>query len=194
MTIDDLPNIVYHGTISKHKDSLMSGIDINKGYPSVDFGQGFYTTGSYEQALRLAKDRAKAHNRMNKTDLTFPMVISYSVDKNILNGCKGLIFDLPNEKWKEFIYNNRVGKDFLISNYNNLKQKYAYVYGCVADSNITKITRQIKLSEINYGVFIDNLKPLKVGNYNQLSFHSDTSTKSLNFINIEIIEREVLKI
>lgn len=191
MTIEDLPDIVYHGTISIHKDSLLTGIDINKGYQSVDFGQGFYTTGNYKQALRLAKDRSNTYSRIHNVTLVYPMIVSYNIDKAMFNGCKGLIFDSPNEKWKEFIYNNRVGNDFIMSKYHNLNHKYDYVYGCVADSNITDMTKQIKRNQITYGVFTDDLKPLKKDYYNQLSFHSYKSIKILDFSNIEIIESEV---
>lgn len=193
MTIDNLPDIVYHGTISIYKDSLLSGIDINRGYYSADFGQGFYTTGNYEQALRLARDRAKAYSKLNKTTLVYPMVVSYNINKSELNSnsYKGLIFDSPDSKWKEFIYNNRAGKDFVVSAYHNLTHKYDYVYGCVADSNITGMTKQIRSKQITYGAFADDLKPLKVGHYNQLSFHSLKSIKILDFLNIEIIESEV---
>lgn len=193
MTIEDLPDIVYHGTISIYKDSLLTGIDVNRGYYSADFGQGFYTTGNYEQALRLAKDRTKAHNKLNKKELVYPMVVSYNINKSELssNSYKGLIFDSPDSKWKEFIYNNRVGNDFAVSKYHNLNHKYDYVYGCVADSNITDMTKQIKGNQITYGVFVDELKPLKNEYYNQLSFHSYESIKILDFSNIEIIESEV---
>lgn len=193
MTIGDLPDIVYHGTISIHKDSLLSGIDVNKGYYSADFGQGFYTTGNYEQALRLAKDRTKTFSKLNKSALVYPMVISYNINKSEISsiGYKGLIFDFPDLKWKEFIYNNRVGKEFSVSTYHNLNHKYDYVYGCVADSNITGMTKQIRSKQITYGAFADDLKPLKAGYYNQLSFHSLKSIRILEFSNIEIIGSEV---
>lgn len=193
MTVDDLPDVVYHGTVSVHKDSLLTGIDINKGYYSADFGQGFYTAGNYEQALRLAKDRAKAYNKLNKTVLVYPMVVSYNINKSELrsNSYKGLIFDFPDSKWKEFIYNNRVGIEFVVSKYHNLTRKYDYVYGCVADSNITDMTKQIKTNQITYGVFADALKPLKMEYYNQLSFHSHRAIDILKLANIEIAESEV---
>lgn len=193
MTIENLPDIVYHGTISIHKDSLLSGIDVNKGYYFADFGQGFYTTGNYEQALQLAKDRTKAYSKLNKTALVHPIVVTYNIDKSELNSksYKGLIFDSANSKWKEFIYNNRVGKNFVVSTYHNLTRKYDYVYGCVADSNITGMTKQIRSKQITYGAFVDELKPLKAGHYNQLSFHTCRSIRILKFSNIETTESEV---
>lgn len=193
MTIDELPNVVYHGTVSIHKDSLISGIDINKGYHSTDFGQGFYTTSNYEQAKALSVDKANIYNtRYAQKESANPMIIKYNLDKALLKKFKGLIFDSPNDKWKEFIYNNRVGGDFLVSEYYNKNGKYHYVYGCVADSKITDMTREVRSNIISYGDYIDKLKPLKNSEYNQLSFHSNEIVKALSIISIEIIEGKVL--
>lgn len=193
MTIDELPDIVYHGTISIHKDSLISGIDITKGYHSTDFGQGFYTTSNYEQAKALSIDKTNIYNaRHLKSADADPMIIKYSLDKAILKKYRGLIFDDPNEKWKEFIYNNRVGGDFLISEYYNKNGKFHYVYGCVADSKITDMTKEIRKNIIDYGEYFDRLKPLKKNEYNQLSFHSNEIVKALNVISIEFLEGKVL--
>lgn len=193
MTIDELPNVVYHGTVSIHKDSLISGIDINKGYHSTDFGQGFYTTSNYEQAKALSVDKANIYNtRYAQKESANPMIINYNLDKALLKKFKGLIFDSPNDKWKEFIYNNRVGGDFLVSEYYNKNGKYHYVYGCVADSKITDMTREVRSNIISYGDYIDKLKPLKNSEYNQLSFHSNEIVKALSIISIEIIEGKVL--
>lgn len=192
MTIENLPDIVYHGSISIHKESLLTGININKGYPSVDFGQGFYTTSNYEQALNLAEGRARAYSKIHNVTSVYPIIISYNVDKSVLNHHKGLIFDFPDSKWKEFVFNNRVGDGFQVSNYHNLNKKYDYVYGCVADSFITDMTKQIKSGKIDFGQFTDNLKPLKMEHFDQLSFHSNEIVKCLEFKDIELIESEVL--
>ncbi|MCH5347746.1 MAG: DUF3990 domain-containing protein [Oscillospiraceae bacterium] len=192
MTVDELPDIVYHGTMSVHKESLIAGIDINKGYASTDFGQGFYTTGNYEQAVSLANDRAETYNeRHEQSEKTYPMIISYSVNKRLLSACKGLFFDTPDDKWKEFIYNNRVGNGFAVSSYHNINRKYDFVYGFVADSKIVDMTKEVRWKKATYGMFVDNLKPLKYGSYDQLSFHSDKSAAVLNILKIEIIDKEV---
>lgn len=189
MTIDELPDIVYHGTISEFRESLLAGIDISKGYLSTDFGQGFYTTSNYEQAKSLASDKANIFNKRYKQKKSVsPMIIKYSLDKSILKDYKGLIFDSPDDKWKEFIYNNRVGDDFLVSGYYNKNGRFHFVYGCVADSKITDMTKEIRKHIISYGDYVDKLKPLKSSTYNQLSFHSNDIVKALSIINIEIIE------
>ena len=192
MTVDELPDIVYHGTMSVHKESLIAGIDINKGYTSTDFGQGFYTTGNYEQAVHIAKGRAKEYNKRHKSnDGAYPMVISYSVNKGLLADYRGLIFEDPNDKWKEFVYNNRVGNDFAVSNYHNFSKKYDYVYGFVADSYITKMVRNIRNGSMTFGELSDLLKPLKADLYDQLSFHSQGAISVLTMNNIEVLDKEV---
>lgn len=191
MTVDELPDIVYHGTISVHKESLIAGIDINKGYVSTDFGQGFYVTGNYEQAVRIAEDRAKERNRRHKSnEKAYPMVISYSVNKGLLADHRGLIFEAPDDKWKEFVYNNRVGSDFAVSNYHNIGRKYDFVYGFIADSYITKMVRNIRNRSMTFGELSDLLKPLKPGLYDQLSFHNQAVVSALIMNNIEILNKE----
>lgn len=193
MMIDELPDTVYHGTISIHKESLINGIDISRGFKSADFGQGFYTTGNYEQAKALAIDRAKAYNkRYSSNPAVKPMVAKYLLNKIRLINHKGLIFNLPDDRWKEFVYNNRVGIDFSVSSYYNKNGKYNFVYGCVADSNITEMVGNIKRECITYADFVDNLKPLKQQSYNQLSFHTNDVLSVLELIGFETIEQEAV--
>lgn len=194
-SIDSLPDIVYHGTISIYRDSLLAGIDVKVGFKSADFGQGFYTTSNFEQAKRLAFDRAKAYNKRHKNESDAqPMILTYKINKSLLSKQKGLFFVSPDEKWKEFIYNNRVGIDFSVSKYYNKDGKYDYVYGCVADSNITEMVGYIKRKQITYGDFVDSLKALKQNDYDQLSFHTSNAVKVLDLIEIEIIEMEAILI
>ncbi|MCM1168255.1 MAG: DUF3990 domain-containing protein [Lachnospiraceae bacterium] len=181
MTIEILPDKVYHGTISVHRESLLNGIDVKRGYKSVDFGQGFYTTTCFEQAEKLACDRAKAFS-LKKEVTVKPLVFVYSLDKAVLSRLKGYLFNEANDKWKEFVFNNRVGEEFAISRFHNLKPRYDFVYGKVADSNIVELTRLIETGRSNYGQYADELKPLNNGIYDQLSFHTDNAVLALKLI------------
>ena len=49
--------ILYHGSID-----LVDKPEIRKGEVFLDFGVGFYTTTSYEQAERWAKIKMRRHN------------------------------------------------------------------------------------------------------------------------------------
>ena len=192
MTDFELPEIVYHGTVSVHKESIESGIDINKGYKSVDFGQGFYTTPDYHQALNIALARTNAYNlRHKKGSVAYPMVITFHLDREGLNAYKGLIFEKADDRWKEFVFNNRVGIDFSVSKFYNKSGKYSYVYGFVADSNITEMVGSIREGRSSFGEFADKLKPLKSNSYVQLSFHSSEVVKLLTLDKIDIIDKEV---
>ena len=194
-SIDFLPDFVYHGTISVYRDSLLSGIDVKVGFKSADFGQGFYTTSNYEQAKRLANDRTRAYNKRHKNKSpTQPMILKFKVNKIKLSEYKGLIFESPNDKWKEFIFNNRVGIDFSVSKYYNKNGKYSFVYGCVADSNITEMVGFVQRKQITYGDFVDKLKALKQYDYDQLSFHTPEVVNALDLLEIEIIEMEAILI
>lgn len=192
MTFNELPDTVYHGTLSIHQESLLKGIDVQKGYVSVDFGQGFYTTSDYEQAAAIAKSRTTQYKiRKNKINNVYPMIITYNINKKYLSTFKGLIFDSPSQNWKEFVYNNRVvayDKNRIISNYHNANKKYAYVYGDVADSNITEMVRNILSGRMTFGDFSDNLKSFEKKNYSQLSFHTQEVTKALNIIDCSLIQ------
>ena len=186
MTIEDLPDIVYHGTISIYKDSLLTGIDVNRGYYSADFGQGFYTTGNYEQAKNIAISRTDTYLLDHIEEKAVPMVITFKLDVMRLNEFKGIIFEKNSyNEWVEFVYNNRVGLSHIISNKHNLKGKYHYVYGFVADSSMSKMIREIRKNRITFGDFADNIKPLKCGQYNQLSFHSEEIVKLLSVSQID---------
>lgn len=68
--IDNLPDKVYHGTISTYKDSLYSGIDINRCNDFVDFGRGFYTTTNYEQAKSFCIRNTKKNNLLREKKIS----------------------------------------------------------------------------------------------------------------------------
>ena len=48
-------------------------------------------------------DKANIFNKRYKQKKSVsPMIIKYSLDKSILKDYKGLIFDSPDDKWKEY--------------------------------------------------------------------------------------------
>lgn len=51
---------LYHGTISTGAENIIkNGIKLERGKPKVDFGQGFYTTPSFNFAMSTAINKAK---------------------------------------------------------------------------------------------------------------------------------------
>ena len=88
--------ILYHG----------SNIQVNEPriperLRALDFGAGFYTTSSREQAEKWA--RVVTKRRRNGS----PTVSSYSFDEMNLAALSVLKFDSPSEDWLDFVVANR---------------------------------------------------------------------------------------
>lgn len=183
MTIEALPDVVYHGTIELNRTSLEKGIDLQYSKKYLDFGMGFYTTSNYEQAASFAIKRSMILGSK-------PVVISYNINKELLEhitmNC--LLFDSPNEKWYEFVYNNRVKSEHMISDFHNKTGKYDVVYGYVADENIGLLTQKAQKKQIDFRFFVQAVKPFY--GYNQLSFHTADSLNILTLSNIEAINNQ----
>lgn len=180
MTIDALPDIVYHGTSEQNRISLENGIDLEYSKNYLDFGKGFYTTSNHQQAVDFAFRRAEFSNGN-------PIIISYNINKELFEqltiNC--LIFDSPNEKWYEFIYNNRVKSEYMLSEFHNKNYEYDVVYGKVADKDIGRLTRKAQKKQIDFQEFVRGIKPFD--DYDQMSFHTINSLKVLTISKIEII-------
>lgn len=190
LSILDLPNTVYHGTISCYKSSFNNGINLNHNSAPTDFGDGFYTTTQYEQAKHFAIKKTKIYNRRTKNRAS-PMIITLELNTEKLNhDCNGIVFMAPNEKWREFILNNRVGKSFAISNYHNLDAQCDYVYGMVADAHIAQLAYSYIDKSISSQDFLNELIPLRDGRADQLSLHSINALQSIKISDIQILKEE----
>lgn len=88
---------LYHGTNLRFEN-----IDLAKSKPNKDFGQGFYLSDNYEQALELAKSRVALVGGQ-------AIVLEYLFDENILTSddLKILRFADYSEEWAKFILLNR---------------------------------------------------------------------------------------
>lgn len=188
--VDNLPETIYHGTISIYRNSFEhKGINLKHGFNYVDFGPGFYTTSNREQALTFAQRKAKRHNlnqeKGKEKDDKFvpqfanPMVIIYNLNIKELFKLSGYLFKEPDTKWGEFIFNNRLGKKYSISKFHNLEGNYDYVYGCMADAEIALIIQDYKDRVISYDEFTRLIEPYDQYSQDQLSFHSKNSLKCL---------------
>jgi hypothetical protein len=195
-----LPDKVYHGTITSHKTSLVKGIDIGRCKKNTDFGQGFYTTFNQQQAIDFATSCSYFNNKYQKNRMSNipdwqpsfsnPLILTYAVDKNVLATLNGLLFDCCDKIWAEFIYNNRLGIDFLHSAYHNLDTRFDYVYGCMADAEIATAIADAKQKNITYDEFCCLIEPYDKFSQNQLSFHTLQSLSCLRLIDEQIIRKD----
>lgn len=194
--IDKLPNKVYHGTKSIYKNSLKLGINLKKSEAELDFGRGFYTTTNYKQAIDFAKKHSKRNNmiayRKNKkgikAEFTNPMIVTYTIDKNVLKKLKIKLFKKADKDWAQFIFNNRLGIDYIVSDNHNLDIKYDCVYGLMADSDIAVLMEDIRLGNIKYDDFCNKIEPYDKFTQDQLSFHTENALKCLTLSDINIIK------
>ena len=144
-----MTEILYHGTDSKSAQSIFRyGIDLNYGDKSVDNGPGFYLTPNFDFAKRRADSTTNRLRLFNKSRLN-PAVLEFTLEIPDNSDIVTKKFDRCTYEWKEFIFNNRIGKDFLIEHeiYNdnhNLDFKYDIVIDETADAHINMIIADVK--------------------------------------------------
>lgn len=150
--------IVYHGTDSLSAENILkTGIDINYGETSVDNGKGFYTTPNYEFALKRAETMALKKSKFNDVKV-LPVVLKIDIDISNTQKLSIKEFEICSYEWKEFIFYNRMGHNFLDkwdikTNNHNLDSKYDIAINETADNDVTAI-----ISKFRYAKNIKNLK------------------------------------
>jgi len=138
----------------------------------LDFGYGFYSTTSKEQALRWAKIKK------NRTNSENSYLNVYEIDDIVWsnNSLSILSFDNPSRDWLEFVINNRRGRTV---------QDYDIVCGPVANDTLY---RTIGLYESGIFTLEETIKRLKVNElFDQISFHSKIALENLKFQGKEFI-------
>lgn len=152
---------LYHGSnVEVHKPSLR--LSRNK----TDFGKGFYTTTSPEQAdhwTSIKIDRAKTGRRI---------VSVFEIDDALLTNpdLKIREFHGPDEAWLNFVVDSRKG----------VKHEYDLVFGPVANDKVFTVVNLYESGVIDAPSAIAQLKAYKT--YNQLSFHTDKVIGALKFV------------
>lgn len=185
--ISNFPNTVYHGTITRHYESLSQGIDISKSNIKTDFGQGFYTTFSKEQAESFAETKAYDINSFERQkakaggtpNFVNPLIIEYKVNKEKLKQLNGVFLDCKDDKWAEFVYNNRIDNKLMKSDFHNKNGIFDYVFGDVADTKLFPAIKKYSRGLIDFKQFQQEINPYKFADYNQLSFHTEEALNCL---------------
>lgn len=168
---------LYHGTnYSSAMDICTNGINLKCSQQYLDFGAGFYTTPSYEQAAVTAIRKTNKFNARKETqEEPYIVELKYIPKKEI----KLKIAQYPRhcKEWGEFVLNNRLTEDILCE-YNifdhNQNFKYDLCVGEIADGEVVNIAYQVNNrlilpTEVNYNKFLNvngKVYPL------QYSFHT----------------------
>ncbi len=152
---------LYHGSnVEVRKPSLRNG------RKNTDFGKGFYTTTSPEQAehwTAIKVDRAKKGKRIVSV---FEVSDALLTDSDI----KIREFHGPDEDWLNFVVNSRKG----------VKHDYDLVFGPVANDKVFTVVNLYESGVLDAPAAIAQLKAYKT--YDQLSFHSKRVISELRFV------------
>ena len=151
---------LYHGSLDK--------VEVPKIIiPSrtLDYGSGFYTTTSYEQAEKWVERKLD-----NKQGIGYVNV--YEWDEKSQNELDYLHFAEPNEDWVDFVHNNRTIRRF--------RHEHDIVYGPVANDRVYAAFALYEQGFIDKQTLIRELKAYKL--VDQLLFHTEKSLQSLIFI------------
>ena len=158
--------IVYHGSLE-----VVEHPQILEPNRSLDFGSGFYTTTSQQQAERWV------HARMNqaKVNKGFINKYEYTAEKVL----RVRTFRGPNEPWVDFVHANRS----MIGYHHD----YDIVIGPVANDNVYLSFNLYESGIITKTDLIRRLKAYKL--VDQLLFHTDRSLSTIKFIGYKEVHK-----
>ena len=158
---------VYHGSI----DEVVNP-EIRQPNRSLDYGSGFYTTTSYEQAKRWVE------RRMKDKGVAIGYVNIYELDEEVIKDMKSLFFEKPTEEWVNFVMRNRTERNFI--------HDFDIVYGPVADDSVYTQFALYEGGIISLPTLIHELKTYKL--VDQYLFHTEKSLLAIKFVKSEIVE------
>jgi len=138
----------------------------------LDFGPGFYTTTNIEQAKNFAQ-KVTARKKEGVSTVSV-----YEFDETAKSELNVLGFDSADEKWLDFVSDNRNG---VIT-----ENKYDIIYGPVADDDIFRTFILYSTGVLTKEQTLETLKIKKL--FNQYVFASDKALKSLKFVDVLEVE------
>lgn len=152
---------LYHGSLE-----IVTRPEIRVPNRTLDYGSGFYTTTSYDQALTWVKRRIEEQ----KSDKGF--VNTYELDKSALKDLRCLYFDSPTEEWVDFVMKNRTQRGYI--------HDYDVVYGPVANDRVYAAFALYEGGILDKQSLIAELKTYKL--VDQYLFHTSDALRVLSFI------------
>lgn len=136
--------ILYHGSNVEVSSPVI--ITSNR---ALDFGAGFYTTSSFDQARRWAELQARRRNA------GVPIVSCYELDERVVFRDLSVVrFESPDAKWLQFVADNRTGA------YSG--EKGDLVIGPVANDNTMPVINDFIAGSIDEATALVLLKPQKL--------------------------------
>ena len=152
---------LYHGSlVTVKKPSVL------KGRNTVDFGKGFYTTTSFEQAQKWADLKRK------RSGVSRAVVSIYEAPNDLLNGRYATLnFTGPTKDWLDFVVKNRKGQG---------DGHYDLTLGPVANDQLYATIRLYEQGVVTADAAIEMLKAHVL--FDQLAFHNQVAADELVFV------------
>ena len=161
---------LYHGGEAPVKEPCV--VSPKAGRP-LDFGSGFYTTTSLDQAKKWIGIRLRQH-AYEKGCVSHFVADWAGVEKS---GLKTLVFHGPEETWFDFVMDNRHTAGF--------SHDYDIVMGPVANDNVYETLTLFEDGIISKSEAIVRLKTYKL--VDQVLFHTEAALKFLRFVDSEAV-------
>ena len=152
---------IYNGSKEKVENP-----ELRESNRPLDYGRGFYTTTSYEQAESWVR------RRMRETKVSLGYVCVYEFDETALQNLKALVFDTPTDEWVDFVMKNRTQKGYV--------HEYDLVYGPVANDKVYAAFALYEGGLIDKKTLISELKTYKL--VDQYLFHTSEALQHMKFI------------
>lgn len=156
---------LYHGSLE-----IVQEPRIIKPTRTLDYGTGFYTTTSYEQAEQWVRRRMTAQANVGYINV-------YEMDNASMSEMNILWFDEPTEEWVDFVMSNRTLRNF--------EHNDDLVYGPVANDRVYAAFALYESELLDKEGLIKELKTYKL--VDQMLFHTDKSLKYLKYIEVKEI-------
>jgi hypothetical protein len=160
--------VIYHGSdVAVPQPKIMSANRL------LDFGEGFYTTSSREQAHRWA-ERVRMRK---KTENQIISVYEFDIDKAAEN-LEIIRFNSPSPEWLRFVTACRSGKETGL--------KYDIAIGPVANDNVYATIQLFETGLLSEAETIIRLKVEQI--FDQILFHTKRALEYCTFMKHENVE------
>lgn len=151
---------LYHGSLEVVSEPRI--ITPNR---TLDYGRGFYTTTSYEQAEQWVRRRRGTQHSVGYVNV-------YELADILPEEIKQLRFETPTEEWVDFVMRNRTERGF--------EHSFDIVYGPVANDRVYAAFALYESNLLDKEGLIRELRTYEL--VDQFLFHTEQSLQHLTFI------------
>ena len=136
--------ILYHGT-----NQDFDTVDLSKSKPNKDFGQGFYLSADYAQAMAMAQ------TKVEQLEYGTPIVLAFEINESEMEQLNIQRYNEYSEEWAQFILLNRRNDT------NRPVHDYDIVFGPIANDRVGVQLWKYETQSIDLPTLVRNLQHMK---------------------------------